>query len=99
MLHAIKASIPKRPLDTRGVAAEIDCLEAAYVSPAHPTGKDSGVNAFRVVSSAQRAEEIPPLFVSSLWRPGEFVPGVHHDLQLDAISDRQCCATRTTSKR
>jgi len=52
MLDAIKANISKRPLDTRGVAAEIDCLEAAYVSPVYPTGKDSRVNAFRVVSRA-----------------------------------------------
>ena len=57
MIRAIEANVPVRPLDPSRIASDIQCSEPADVDGAHPTGKGLGIDAFRVVSSTQRAEQ------------------------------------------
>jgi len=63
VVHSFEASIPIGPLDPVSIAADIQCREPADAYGAHPTGKGLGVDTFRIVPPAHRAEQVSPRFV------------------------------------
>jgi hypothetical protein len=55
-IHTIEADIPVRPLDTVGIAGQINSLEPAYGLRSYPTGEVFGFDTLRAILPAERSD-------------------------------------------
>ena len=83
------ADIPVRPLDTVGIAGQIDGLAPAYGLRSHPTGEVFGFDTLRAILPAERSKQNSPFLVIQFRHVGEIAAPLHHRYHSDVWTGEQ----------
>jgi len=72
-----------RPLDTVGIAGQINGAEPAYGLRSHPTEEVFGVDTLRVILPAERSDLSSPFLVTQFRHAGEVAARLDHRYHSD----------------